>query len=144
MIVALAAGTIAVGLLAGCAKAGTDTATPGGSVTASPSAGSSGAPASSGGPTTPAGSSTSTPRATGGASPAAGEMTLTGELQEGVEAGCTLLRTGGQLYLLIGGDRSKMQGNASGKVTVVGKPAPGLMTTCQQGTPFQVREMRPA
>jgi hypothetical protein len=142
LVPALAAGAIAAGLLAGCAGTGSDTATPGGSVFPSPSASSPEPVPSSGGPATPSPSSTLRP--TGGVSAAADEVTLTGELQEGVEAGCTLLRTSTGLYLLLGGDRSKMQGNTSSKVTVVGKPAAGVMTTCQQGTPFQVREMRPA
>ena len=44
------------------------------------------------------------------------------------------------LYLLIGGDRVALQ---SGKrLTVVGTPQPGLMSTCQQGTPFQVTAVR--
>jgi hypothetical protein len=72
-------------------------------------------------------------------------VVVTGELQEGVEAGCVLLRTSEKLYLLVGqGDRSKMQGSQSSKVIVRGKPEPALMTTCQQGTPLRVIEMRPA
>ena len=109
------------------------------------SASASASPSGSGSSTpTPSAPPSSTPKPTGGASAAADEVTLTGVLQEGVEAGCTLLRTSDGLYLLLGGDRSKMQGNTSSRVTVVGKPATGVMTTCQQGTPFQVREMRPA
>jgi hypothetical protein len=141
LVPALAAGVIFLGLVAGCAGSGSDTAAPGGSMSTSPSAGS---PSPSNGPSTPAPSPTPSLRSTGGASPAGDEMTVTGELQDGVEVGCVLLRTNDKLYLLIGGDRSKMQGSRATKVTVVGKPAPGLMTTCQQGTPFQVREMRPA
>ena len=139
LVPALAAGAIAAALLAGCAGTGSDTATPGGSMSSSPSASPS-EPV----PPSPSPSPSSTLRSTGGASAAADEVTLTGVLQEGVEAGCTLLRTGDGLYLLLGGDRSKMQGSTSSRVTVVGKPATGVMTTCQQGTPFQVREMRPA
>jgi hypothetical protein len=129
---ALAACLLAVGFLAGCAASGNGgTAAPGGSVSATPNESQSSLPPSTLGPS-------------GGASQSGVEMTVTGELQEGVEAGCTLLRTSGVLYLLIGGDRSKMQGSTSAKVTVKGKPEPGLMTTCQQGTPFRVTEMRPA
>jgi hypothetical protein len=141
LVPALAAGAIAAALLAGCAGTGSDTATPGGSMSTSPSASPSGPVPTSGAPTP---SPSSTLRPTGGATAAADEVTLTGELQEGVEAGCTLLRTSNGLYLLLGGDRSKMQGSTSSRVTVIGKPATGVMTTCQQGTPFQVREMRPA
>ena len=77
----------------------------------------------------------------GGKSPDAGaEITLTGEIEEGVEAGCMLLRAGDRAYLLLGGDRNMIR--QGGRVTVRGKPQPGLMTTCQQGTPFQVSEVR--
>jgi len=70
-------------------------------------------------------------------------MTITGTLQEGVEGNCVLLKTPDRLYQLIGGDRSKLQGSTSAKVTVTGRIATGMMTTCQQGTPFQVTEVRP-
>jgi hypothetical protein len=79
-----------------------------------------------------------------GPSAAAGDVTLTGDLQQGVEGGCVLLRTPDRLYQLIGGDRSKMQGSRATHVVVTGKVATGMMTTCQQGTPFRVTEMRPA
>jgi hypothetical protein len=69
-------------------------------------------------------------------------MTLTGKPEEGVEAGCLVMRSGGELYLLLGGDRQVL---LSGQTVMVrGKPNPGLMTTCQQGTPFEVSEVRPA
>jgi len=63
-------------------------------------------------------------------------VTITGEVKDGVEPGCVLLNTGTVSYLLIGGDRSAL---VSGKrLTVVGVPQPGMMSTCQQGTPFRV------
>jgi hypothetical protein len=77
-------------------------------------------------------------------SKASGDLTLTGDLQEGVEGGCVLLKASDKLYLLLGGDRTKMQGSRATHVVVTGKVAAGMMTTCQQGTPFQVTEMRPA
>ena len=67
-------------------------------------------------------------------------MSVSGEVVEGVEAGCLLLKTSGPLYLLIGGDRAALQ--VGKRVTVVGTPQPGLMSTCQQGTPFQVVSVR--
>jgi len=70
-------------------------------------------------------------------------MTITGTLQEGVEGNCVLLKTPDRLYQLICGDRSKLKRNASSKVTVTGRIALGMMTTCQQGTPFQVTDVRP-
>jgi hypothetical protein len=72
------------------------------------------------------------------------DVTLTGTLQEGVEGGCVLLKTPDRLYQLVGGDRSKLDASKSAKVTVTGRVAAGLMTTCQQGTPFQVTDIRPA
>jgi hypothetical protein len=68
-----------------------------------------------------------------------GEVTLTGKPQEGVEPGCLVMQSGGQSYLLLGGDRKLL---TSGRAVIVrGKPNPGLMTTCQQGTPFEVSEV---
>jgi hypothetical protein len=69
-------------------------------------------------------------------------MTLTGRPEDGVEAGCIVLRSNGTMYLLLGGDPQVLK---SGKTLVVrGKPNPGLITTCQQGIPFQVSEVRAA
>lgn len=70
------------------------------------------------------------------------EATITGDVVDGVESNCVLLRTDGGLYLLIGGDRSLMSGG--GRLVVRGRAQPGLVTTCQQGTPFQVIEARKA
>lgn len=67
-------------------------------------------------------------------------MSISGEVVEGVEAGCLLLKTPGTLYLLVGGDRAALQ--VGKRITVVGTPQPGLMSTCQQGTPFQVVSVR--
>ncbi|RIV39482.1 hypothetical protein [Micromonospora radicis] len=60
------------------------------------------------------------------------ELTLTGRIEAGVEPGCLLLDG----YLLLGGPRDVLTAGAT--VTVTGRPAPGMLTTCQQGTPFQV------
>jgi hypothetical protein len=46
----------------------------------------------------------------------------------------------GPLYLLIGGDRTMIA--QGGRLEVVGRPVPDLMTTCQQGTPFKVSQTR--
>ena len=70
-----------------------------------------------------------TPTATG---TSGATTTLTGVPSEGVEAGCLLLDG----YLLLGGPRDVL---GSGRtVSVTGRIEPGLMTTCQQGTPFLV------
>ncbi|MFG2060613.1 hypothetical protein ACGFIK_04255 [Micromonospora sp. NPDC048871] len=67
-----------------------------------------------------------------------GEMTLTGQIESGVEPGCLLLDG----YLLLGGPREVLTAGAA--VTVTGRPEPGLMTTCQQGTPFKVASAKRA
>jgi hypothetical protein len=52
-----------------------------------------------------------------------------------------LLKTDdGKAYLLVGGDRASISGG--GRLEVVGEPKPDLMTTCQQGTPFEVAQVR--
>lgn len=63
-------------------------------------------------------------------------MTLTGTVSRGVEAGCVLLEFEGTTYNLVGGDVSVLSPGA--EVEVTGTVKEGLMTTCQQGVPFQV------
>ena len=65
-------------------------------------------------------------------------MTLTGTVAPGVEAGCLLLDN----YLLLGGARDVVYPGA--RVTVTGRVRSGLMTICQQGTPFVVETAEPA
>ncbi|MFI5916595.1 hypothetical protein [Dactylosporangium sp. NPDC051541] len=72
-------------------------------------------------------------------SPGAGsaEVSLRGVVKDGVEPGCVLLATAEQeTYLLVGGDKTALRTGTT--VTVYGRPEPGLMSTCQQGTPFRV------
>ncbi|HWD42464.1 MAG TPA: hypothetical protein VHM23_01865 [Actinomycetota bacterium] len=83
-------------------------------------------------PTSPTG-----PAPTTGPPSAAGEVTVTGTVSEGVEPGCLLL--GG--YLLVGGDRSKLQAGA--RVAVTGRVDRGLLSTCQQGEPLVVTRIEP-
>jgi hypothetical protein len=68
-------------------------------------------------------------------------MTLTGQVEEGVEPGCLVLRHNGELYQLVGGDKSVVRAGA--RVTVRGSPV-DMMSTCMQGKPFQVVEAHPA
>ena len=63
---------------------------------------------------------------------------LTGTISAGVEPGCLLLDD----YLLVGGPPDLLR--AGVRVTVTGHVEPGLMTTCQQGTPFRVETATPA
>jgi hypothetical protein len=53
-----------------------------------------------------------------------------------VEPNCLLLDG----YLLVGGPRDVL--TAGARVTVTGRVEPGMMTTCQQGTPFTVETAR--
>jgi hypothetical protein len=68
-----------------------------------------------------------------------GEVTLTGEVVEGVEAGCLLLETTAGQYLLFGEPVEQLRGGAA--VTVRGTVHPEMASTCQQGTPFEVTEV---
>ena len=90
-------------------------------------------------PTGPAPSTaTETPKPPGGPSlpPPVGATELTGTVTAGVEPNCLLLDG----YLLIGGPRDVLA--AGSRVTVTGRVEAGMMTTCQQGTPFVVEGAR--
>jgi hypothetical protein len=80
------------------------------------------------------------PTKTGGAG---AETTLTGTLEQGVEAHCLILRAADSTtWQLIGGDQSVLRVGA--KVVVKGRPNPQLMSYCMQGTIFEVTEARTA
>lgn len=114
------------------ASASSPAATPAESAPTSPSA-----PA----PTrSPSGDEPGGPGASDPATP--GEVLVTGEVQAGVEPGCVLLKAPGKEYLLVGGDHSGLP--LGGRITVRGRAEPGLMSTCQQGTPLRVLEIRGA
>jgi hypothetical protein len=70
------------------------------------------------------------------------ETTIIGVVEEGVEHGCIMLRTTGELYQLVGTANPIIKPGA--RLRVTGRPNPTLITTCQQGTPFQVVDVRPA
>jgi hypothetical protein len=71
-----------------------------------------------------------------------GEITVVGVIEEGVEHGCTILRSGEALYQLMGSTDPLIMIGA--RISVTGKTNPGLVTTCQQGTPLLVIAVRPA
>lgn len=74
----------------------------------------------------------------------AGAQTLTGTVVAGVEPGCLLLEGDGDPHLLIFDDESlRAAAEVGAEVTVVGRAESGMMTTCQQGTPFVVTSVRP-
>lgn len=68
------------------------------------------------------------------------EITVTGQVTAGVEPGCRLLSDGRTSYLLLGGDENAAKVGA--RVTVTGTLAENVMSTCQQGTPLQVKSVR--
>ena len=71
--------------------------------------------------------------------PAAGKKTLTGTITAGVEPGCLLLED----HLLVIKDTAlKSVATVGASVTATGEAQPGMMTTCQQGTPFLVATIR--
>lgn len=66
-------------------------------------------------------------------------MRLTGRVAEGVEAGCTVLRTeAGATYTLVGELGSVSAGT---DVTLRGRVDPDRVSTCQQGPVFVVEEV---
>jgi hypothetical protein len=76
-----------------------------------------------------------------GSPSASAEATIRGRVEEGVEAGCIVLRgDDGVTYLLLGGDRALLV--AGSRLEVVGQLEPDLVTTCQQGTPFTMVRAR--
>ncbi|MFI7544974.1 hypothetical protein [Actinoplanes sp. NPDC049599] len=108
--------------LAGCANGG--------------SGDSAGAPA----PSVPAATSAAPTEESGtSAPPAAGPKTLTGTIVAGVEPNCLLLDNH---LLIIKDPELETLAKVGATVTATGRAAPGLMTTCQQGTPFVVTALR--
>jgi hypothetical protein len=146
--------TLAVGMLAGCddpERKGSAVPSKGPAASTSPSAsitpGDSVSPSGTSAPSPSSGGAVSggqtpgnpaVPPVPGTAEPT--EITLTGDVLAGVEPGCIILRASNQTYLLVGGDRARL--DQGGKITVRGRTDPGLMTTCQQGTPLRVLELR--
>jgi hypothetical protein len=74
--------------------------------------------------------------------PPSGGATFRGQVEEGVEAGCLMLNVNGKIYQLLGGDRTMLRPGR--RVEVTGAVQPDLATTCQQGIPLVVREVRAA
>jgi hypothetical protein len=134
-VAALLAAVLATGLASACANGTGKSAEPGGTVSATPSPGHSRS-MPPGFPVTPL------PPTTPEKSAPAGELTMTGLVEAGVERGCLLMAYGDKKYLLMGGDPNIVK--AGLRVTVTGRPAPQLLSYCQQGEPFQVSEAHPA
>jgi len=112
--------------LAGCANGG--------------SADSAGAPAELPPSSAPAATSAAPTEESGTTKPpAAGIQTLTGTITAGVEPNCLLL---GEHLLIISDPELRSAARAGATVTVTGRVEQGMMTTCQQGTPFTVATLR--
>ena len=69
-------------------------------------------------------------------------IVVTGVVEVGVENGCTVFRTDTGLYQLMGSADPLIQPGA--RLTIVGRPRSDVATTCQQGTPMTVLEVRAA
>ena len=87
--------------------------------------------------------------ATSGVVPPAGAprtgavVELVGHAEEGVEAGCVvLLDTAGRVLANLMGQPTSNYSFGT-RVRVTGRFVKGVMTTCQQGQPFQVESMTP-
>jgi hypothetical protein len=138
--VQLVATALAGVLLGGCAGGSGGSPAPGDSVSTPPTP-----PPSSAGPSAPGPS----PRSRFSAVPPpptkpAAEQTLSGQVIEGVEAGCQLLHTAkGDFLLIVPANVDKSMVRAGARIVVRGRAEPGMVTTCQQGTPFLVSEVRP-
>jgi len=129
-------------LLAACGNA---TVQPGSGATGQPTAGaSSSAPTSS-----PSSNPTPVPSSAGGGgtfrpgptgipvgSPKA--VTIDGVIEAGVEPGCKVLTAGNTKFLILGGSDVPM----GVPVRVEGTLQPGVLSTCQQGTPLRVTSVK--
>lgn len=95
-------------------------------------------------PGSPAG--TPTPSTTSAEQPAPsedGERTLRGKVEEGVEAGCMILRAEGESYLLVGPEIETPDLEPGAEVEVTGRVTTSVASFCQQGKPFLVEDIRP-
>ncbi|SFQ58926.1 hypothetical protein SAMN05421810_11070 [Amycolatopsis arida] len=66
---------------------------------------------------------------------------MRGVVQDGVEPGCLILATGTEQYLLLGAGGAMAKPGA--EVVVTGRVEPDTLTTCQQGVPLAVTDVRP-
>jgi hypothetical protein len=122
--------------VAGCANNATDTGAPGPAASDLPSAS---APAPE--PSTPALEPSTEPS---GGPTAGGAETITGTVTAGVEPNCLLLVQDAKgAHLLVFDDPAlKASAPVGARVTVTGRSEPGMMSTCQQGTPFIVTSVK--
>ncbi len=132
----------AVLFLAGCAGNAVDTGSAAGPAASAPSSAGAG---SSGPAADPSASGDAFPvpdaGTTGSPKPQPVE-TLTGKVIAGVEPGCLVLTAPeGPHLLVITGDMTRTV-KVGDTVSVTGRADPGMVTTCQQGTPFVVTAVK--
>jgi len=65
-------------------------------------------------------------------------VTIDGVIEAGVEPGCKVLTAGNTTYLILGGDDVP----TGVPVRVEGTLQPGVLSTCQQGTPLRVTSVK--
>jgi hypothetical protein len=129
-------------LLAACGNA---TVQPGSGATGQPTAGaSSSAPTSSPSsnpmpvPSSAGGGGTFRPGPTGIPVGSPKAVTIDGVIEAGVEPGCKVLTAGNTKFLILGGSDVPM----GVPVRVEGTLQPGVLSTCQQGTPLRVTSVK--
>jgi uncharacterized protein YggE len=73
------------------------------------------------------------------------EITVRGRLQKTVESGGWLIVAGSQKYLILNAERFQNEKwfTESAEVEAVGETKPDVMTIYMEGTPFEVRTLRP-
>jgi hypothetical protein len=126
----------AVLLLAACGNA---TVQPGsGSTDRPPADTSAGAPMSSANPKPVPSGGSFHPGPTGIPVGSPKAVTVDGVIEAGVEPGCTILTAGNTRFLLLGANDAPM----GVPVRVEGTLQPGVLSTCQQGTPLRVTSVK--
>lgn len=94
-------------------------------------------PAGCGAPAPPPADSTVTPAPT--TSVPASEVIVYGRVQRGVELNCLVFKTTDREYLLVRPPPALQPGVVA---HLRGRPEPGMVTTCMQGTPIVVLDAR--
>jgi len=114
-------------LLSGCGSPGTE-----------PGSGGGGGPATSAPSASPSASVSLPPAQTGVPTASGRPITVEGIVEDGVEPGCKVLAAGGSVYLILGGTDVP----TGVPVRVKGVLTPGVLSTCQQGTPLRVTDVQ--
>jgi hypothetical protein len=127
----------AVLLLAACGNA---TVQPGSGSTDRPTAGTSASasPTAATPKPVPSGGGTFHPGPTGIPVGSPKTVTIDGVIEAGVEPGCKVLIAGNTKFLILGGNDVPM----GVPVRVEGTLQPGVLSTCQQGTPLRVTSVK--